>query len=244
MVGRDSWQHVYTQLCCWFFVLTGVTVTGGRGWGGRPASRRQVGSVRPTVCISQAWSSPPSSQYHACSTEVQHALAGCCLCRALSSALGTWRWGRIAALLEETHLVAQTEVLINYTAVWRGFYQGCVWSVMGAWEGAGWRGGVRDGSHMSRASADAEEFIRYQRLRDEVNKGSTGINWIGRLPQRMGRGGWQKPGCAGPVCLPDWGDWTWLYRQVVAEKQENAKSRFVFCKGSLTVIGGGRKRSW
>lgn len=89
----------------------------GQGLGGRPASLRQVGSVRPTVCISQAWSSPPSSQYHACSTEVQHALAGCCLCRALSSALGTWRWG----LEREKAVDAVLEIIPGlWSGVWSG----------------------------------------------------------------------------------------------------------------------------
>lgn len=42
---------------------------------------------------------------------------------------------------------------------------------MGAWEGAG------NGSQMSRASTDAEEFARYQNLRGGVDRGSVRNHW-------------------------------------------------------------------
>lgn len=61
-------------------------------------------------------------------SQVQPLWAGRCPLRALSLALGTCGGGPAAAVL------AETAVSINYTAVWREFYQGCVGGVTRAWE--------------------------------------------------------------------------------------------------------------
>lgn len=118
VVGSDGGQRVYTGMLL-ILLSSGAHLAWWRRGG--PPSLCQVGS-EPAPYVSRRGSCPRLSRCSPC---------GCLaavLCGALSLALGTCGGGPAAAVL------AETAVSINYTAVWREFYQGCVGGVTRAWE--------------------------------------------------------------------------------------------------------------